>query len=236
MTLGYLAGDGPLRRAHPFTPLTFAAVLAVLAFAAPAPLGTSAVCLVAIALALFEGVPGVLKPAAITALPFWIFAFVIHGLLRGSPLMALGLALRFTTVIVAFLTLLAVIQPSRLVDALLARGVPFSVAYLFAATLQSVPRLKLRAKEILDAQRCRGLAVGGSLWGRARAVVPLAVPLILSALSEVDHRSFALETRGAGHVIRRTPLHPPSDSSRERLARWSSVAVTLAVIGWRIVR
>jgi energy-coupling factor transport system permease protein len=236
MTLGYQPGDGLLRRAHPFTPLTVAAVLASLAFAAPAPWGTTVVCLVAIALPLVEGVPGVLKSAAITAFPFWVLAFLIHGAFRGAPLVALGLASRFTTVIVAFLTLLAVVRPSRLVDALLVRGVPFSFAYVFAATLQSVPRLKSRAKEILDAQRCRGLAVGGSPWRRARAVMPLAVPLILSALAEVDHRSFALETRGAGHVIRRTPLHPPADSPRERVARWSSLAVTLAVIAWRIVR
>jgi len=236
MTVGYLAGTGPLRRAHPFTPLTLAAVLAVLAFALPAPVGTILLCFVAIAVPLAEGVPGVLVPAAITALPFWIFAFLIHGLLRGAPLVALGLAARFTAIIVAFLTLLAVVQPSRLVDALLVRGVPFSVAYLFAATLQSVPRLKLRAREILDAQRCRGLRVGGSIWGRVRALVPLAVPLILSALSEVDHRSFALEARGAGHVTRRTPLHPPADSFTQRAARWLLAAVSALVIVWRFVR
>src|SRR5258705_927099 len=119
MTVGYIAGSGPLRRAHPFTPLTLAAVLAVLAFALPAPLGTTLLCVVAIAIPLIEGVPGVLAPAAITALPFWLFAALIHGVLRGAPLMALGLGARFTTIIVAFLTLLAVVQPSRLVDALL---------------------------------------------------------------------------------------------------------------------
>jgi energy-coupling factor transporter transmembrane protein EcfT len=236
MSVGYLAGNGPLRRAHPFTPLTLAAVLAVLAFALPAPWGTIAACMGAIAVPVIEGIPGVVTPAALTALPFWIFAFVIHGLLRHAPLLALGLGARFTTIIVAFLTLLGVVQPARLVDALLARGISFPVAYIFAATLQSVPRLKTRAREILDAQRCRGLAVGGSPWGRSRAVVPLVVPLILSALAEVDHRSFALETRGAGHVTRRTPLHPPPDTTRQRFARWALVALTVGVVVWSIAR
>jgi energy-coupling factor transport system permease protein len=182
-----------------------------------------------------EGLPGVLRPAAFTALPLWIFSFLIHGLFRHAPLAALGLATRFTTIIIAFYTLLAVVQPSRLVDALLVRGLPFSFAYVFSATLQSVPRLQSRAREFLDAQRCRGLAISGSPWRRARALFPVAIPLILAAVSEVDNQSLALEARGAGRVItRRTPLHPPADSAVERVIRWTLVTVTVGVIVWRI--
>lgn len=234
MSVGYVPGNGLLHRAHPFTPVTLAAVLAALAFILPAPFGPTALCLFAIGLAVFEGVPGMLRPAALTALPFWIFAFIIHGLIRGLPLVALGLAARITTVIVAFLTLLAVVQPSRLVDALVERGLPFSFAYMFAATLQAVPRLRNRAREILNAQRCRGLSVGGSVFRRGRAIIPLALPLILTALSEVDERAFALEARGAAHVTRRTALHPPRDHPRERAARWGMVAVAVAALALRM--
>src|SRR5689334_23027341 len=221
MSVGYVPGNGLLHRAHPFTPVTLALVLAVLAFVLPAPFGPVTLCIVAIGLAVFEGIPGILKPAILTSLPFWLFAFLIHGLIRGLPLVALGLAARITTVVVAFLTLLAVVDPARLVDALVERGLPFSFAYMFAATLQAVPRLRNRAREILDAQRCRGLSLRGSVFRRARAIVPLAMPLILTALSEVDERAFALEARGAAHVTRRTALHPPADHPRERMARWA---------------
>jgi energy-coupling factor transport system permease protein len=227
---------GPLRRAHPFTPLTVAVVLSLLAFVLPAPRGPVILASCAIALAVIEGIAPLLRPAAITALPFWVFAFLIHGVLRHQPLEAVALASRFTTVVVAFFTVIAVVRPSRLVDGLLERGLPFSFAYVFAATLQSVPRLRARAKEIVNAQRCRGLVVGGSPWRRIRTLAPLTLPLILSALSEVDSRSFALESRGAGHVVRRTPLHPPGDSIAQRVLRWTLLGLALFAIGWRVIR
>jgi len=104
------------------------------------------------------------------------------------------------------------------VDALLARGIPFSFAYLFAATLQSVPATVGPGERDSRRPKMPRSCGGGSIWGRARAIVPLALPLILSSLAEVDHRSFALEARGAGYVVRRTPLNPPGDSTIERVA------------------
>ncbi|MBI4500800.1 MAG: energy-coupling factor transporter transmembrane protein EcfT [Gemmatimonadetes bacterium] len=230
MNVGYVAGRGPLHRSHPFTPLTLAATFAILAFVLPAPGGAAALCALALALALFEGVGGVLKSALLTVLPFWIFLFVIHAVIRGSPVTALDVASRITAIVIVFLTVLASVQPARLVDAMVDRGLPFSVAYLFAATLQAVPRLRQRAKDILDAQRCRGLAVRGSPWRRARALVPLAMPLILGALAEVDERSLALEARGAAYVVRRTPLHPPADAGREKMLRWGMLLLAVGSI------
>jgi energy-coupling factor transport system permease protein len=200
----------------------------------PAPFGPVLLCAVVLSIPLIERVPAVLIPAAATLLPFWVFLFVIHGILRGYPLTALAIACRVTALVVVFLTTLAVVHPARLVDAMVARGLPFSAAYLLSATLQSVPRLRRRGKEILDAQRCRGLAVRGLFWRRARAIVPLALSLILSALAEVDERALALEARGAGHVTRRTPLDPPADSPTQKVLRWGMVAVALTAIVLRI--
>jgi energy-coupling factor transport system permease protein len=121
------------------------------------------------------------------------------------------------------------------VDALLERGVPFHVAYLLVATLQSVPELQRRAAAILDAQRCRGLRVRGTVWRRVRSVVPLAVPLVLGALGEVDDRALALEARGAASGQRRTPLAPPPDRWAERVTRWLMLATVVGTIAWRIV-
>jgi len=235
VSVGFVPGQGPLRRAHPFTPLTLAAFTAVLAFALPAPRGPLILSVFLVSLALVEGVPQMLVPAFATALPFWVFLFLIHGVFGRLPLLALGLGARIFAIVTAFLLSLATVQPGRLVEGLVARGVPFSFAYLLMATLQAVPRLRDRANRILDAQRCRGLAVRGSLWRRARAVVPLVLPLILGALAEVEERTLALEARGAGSVARRTPLDPPRDSPPERMLRWGMVVVGLAAIGLRWV-
>jgi len=233
VNVGYLPGTGPLRRSHPFTALALAAAFLILAFALPAPWGISALCALAIGLTLIEGVGRLLQAALLTVLPFWIFLFVIHVLVRGSPATAFGIAARITTIVIAFLTTLAVVEPARLVDAMVDRGFPFSAAYLLAATLQAVPRLRQRAGEILEAQRCRGLVVRGSPWRRARALLPLAVPLILGAIAEVDERTLALEARGAAHVVRRTALHPPQDTPRERILRWGMLAAAVAVVVFR---
>ncbi len=235
MSVGYVAGNGPLHRAHPFTPLTLAAVLALLAFIAPVPWGPVLALSAAIATAVGAGVSGILRPAALTALPFWFFLLVIHWILGDPAMVAVGIAARITTIVVAFLTALAVVQPARLVDALVERGFPFSIAYVFAATLQAVPRFRDRARQVLDAQRCRGLRVGGSPVRRLRAIAPLVVPLILGALAEVDERTFALEARGAAHATRRTPLHPAMDTPRERFIRWGLVAATGIALAARII-
>src|SRR5688572_33080862 len=126
MIVGYVPGTGPLHRAHPFTTLTLAAVVAVLAFVLPAPGGTAILCGLTLLLPVVEGVPGVLIPAAVTLLPFWLFLLVIHGVFRDSPLVAIGLGCRFTAIVVTFLTILAALQPGRLIDALVERGAPFS--------------------------------------------------------------------------------------------------------------
>jgi energy-coupling factor transport system permease protein len=234
VSVGYLRGNGPLHKSHPFTPLVLAATLAILAFTLPVPWGPLVLCAVALTLAVVEGATQVLKPALITALPFWVFLFLIHTVAGGSAATALAIASRITTIVLMFLTVVASVEPARLVDAALDRGLPFSVAYLFAATLQAVPRLRRRAGEILDAQRCRGLPVSGSLWRRARAVVPLTLPLILGALAEVDERTLALESRGAAQVIRRTSLHPPTDTRAQRVFRWSAIAIAIGAVVVRL--
>ncbi len=233
--IGYTPGPGPLRRAHPFTPLTIAGASAVLVFALPAPWGPLAVLLAVISTALFERVPGALRSAATVALPFWIFLTLIHSVIRADPEAALVFAARITSIIVAFVLAIATVHPGRLVEALIARGVPFAPTFLFASTLQIVPRLRERARTILDAQRCRGLRLRGSLAGRAKAIVPLAVPLVLSSLAEVDERAVALEARGAGAAKRRTPLEPPRDSVLDRSVRYFLTVLVLVALMVRIL-
>ena len=233
MSVGFVPGSGPLRRAHPFTPLTLAAGAAVLAFALPAPEGALAITAVLLLLVLIERVP-VMVPAVLTALPVWFFLYLIHGVFGNHPVVALTVGARVFVVVLGFLLALASVHPGRLVDGLSDAGVPFSLAFLLTATLQAVPRLRARAGQILAAQRCRGLRVRGSPWLRAKAVVPLVVPLVLSALAEVDERAIALEARGMGGATKRTPLNPPRNNGGERVMRWGIVAGVIAVVVRRI--
>lgn len=235
MIIGFEPGAGVLHRAHPFTTLTLAAVTAVGAFALPAPVGPGALVGALVVLALVARLPRTLVTAGAVAAPFWLFLGLIHGVLGGDPGRAVVLGVRITALLLAFVVVLASVHPIRLVDALVARGWPFAAAYLVAATLQAVPRLRARARAILEAQRCRGLRVRGAPWRRVAVLIPLAVPLVLGALAEVEERALALEARAAHAAARRTPLDPPPDTARQRLLRWLLLVAAVGVVILRVM-
>src|SRR3989454_5406467 len=218
-------------RLHPFTLLAIAGTLPALAWILPAPAGAAATLAVALVLTLTPGAglspglrPGlvVLRTVLLTAAPFWVFLLLLHDV---ATTVAIGL--RITTMVASFVWLVAALEPARLVEAMVAAGWSASVAYVFGATLSAVPVLKARARRIVEAQRARGLSARGGIAARLRALRALALPLVLSALHEVDERALALETRGLVPGIRRTPLAPPPDTPAERAARWALLLVCL---------
>ncbi len=196
-------------RLHPFTLLAIAGALPALAWILPAPVGGAWTAAVALALAASRGLRAGLWPALLTAAPFWLFLLLLHDV---PTTIAIGL--RITTMVASFVWL---------------------VAALLAATLSAVPVLKTRAQRIVEAQRCRGLSPRGGIAVRLRALRALALPLILSALHEVDERALALETRGLVPGIRRTPLAPPPDPVLEQAARWALLLACLAALVRRLI-
>jgi energy-coupling factor transport system permease protein len=221
-----------VRRLHPFTLLTLTVALPALAWILPAPWGGAGALITALALLLIPGASpgfGVARTAVITAAPFWFFLYLLHGVGGMVPT-----GLRLSTMIASFVWLVAILPPARLVEAMVAAGWPVSAAFLFSATLQAVPALRERAQRLVDAQRCRGLATRGGPLVRWRALRALALPLVLSALHEVDERALALETRGLVAGARRTPLAPPADHWGERLLRWMLVLSCAALLVWRV--
>ncbi len=248
--IGYVPGASALHRAHPYTPLAIATGLLLMAFAVSAP---GAVWVVVAAAALFAASAGVLgtvlRPAAILALPTWVLLTILHGLLGGAPHVMLGPVAfsvpggeralvfggRLAAILLAFLTALATVSPARLVEAMTARGVPFGRVYLLVSTLTVVPRLRARVRQIVDAQQCRGLRLGGSPLARLRALGPLVVPLVLSALAEVDEQALALDVRGGTARGRRTALEPPEDSRADRAVRLAVLVAVVAAYAWKFL-
>jgi len=172
----------------------------------------------------------VLRTAVLTAAPFWLFLLLLHDV---PTTIAIGL--RITTMVASFVWLVATLEPARLVEAMIAAGWSASIAYLLAATLSAVPVLKARARRIVEAQRCRGLSPRGGIAAPLHALREHALPLVLSALHEVDERALALETRGLVPGIRRTPLAPPPDPAVEQAARWALLLACLAALARRFI-
>ena len=249
--IGYVEGRSLLHRAHPYTTLALAGAVLLAAFAMTEPFP---VWLLVLAGAALAASGGVLRASARTALllslPVWVLLFVLYALLGGEPHVAVGpaqlsapgiarmlvLGGRLTAIVLAFLTALATISPHRLVEAMTARSVPFGRTFLLASTLTVLPRMRERAAGILEAQQCRGLRLGGSPLSRLRALGPLALPLILGALAEVDEQVLALDVRGAAASGRRTPLDPPSDTRPQQALRWGLLLLVAAAYAWKFWR
>jgi energy-coupling factor transport system permease protein len=124
-------------------------------------------------------------------------------------------------------------DPRALIADLERRGLPARLAYAAAATLQLVPLLVERAAVIRDAQRARGLDTEGGLRARVSGVLPLAGPLVLSVVTDVEQRSLALEVRGFGRPGRRQLLWVVGDSEAQRLVRWACLFAAAAFLAGR---
>jgi energy-coupling factor transport system permease protein len=123
-------------------------------------------------------------------------------------------------------------EPRSFVLDLERRGLSPRFAFVALATLEAVPAMVERAGVIAAAQRARGLDTEGSVRARLRGVLPLAGPVVLSSLTEVEERSLALEVRAFGRPGRRNLLWRIPDSTLQFAVRAAMLgALVLAIVG-----
>jgi energy-coupling factor transport system permease protein len=225
------------------TKLTLAGVTVALAILLGGLLGPALVVMVAVLLpAAMAGIlVRLVRTALLLSLPIAISVLVVNlfffpagrdVLFQVGPIRAtaegLGFALETLARIGAISGSITLFYLTTRVDALVAdlerRGVSPRVAFVASASVQTVPALVERAGLITAAQRARGLDTEGSLWRRLRGVLPLAGPVLLGAVAEIEERTMALEARGFTRPGRRTLLWSPPDSTRQAVARWLLLA------------
>jgi energy-coupling factor transport system permease protein len=134
---------------------------------------------------------------------------------------------------VAFLasvTFLFTTLADDMLEALIARGASYRIAFVVLSAVQMVPRMQTRAGAILEAQQARGLSLEGSFIRRLRALVPLVGPVLLGSLVDVRERTFALEARGFGARPDRTAYRSVADPPIDRWLRLAILASCLAVV------
>ncbi len=120
--------------------------------------------------------------------------------------------------------------PGELAVDLERRGVSPRLTFIVHAAVQTVPAMVERAAAITAAQRARGLDTEGSPWKRLRGLLPLAGPVLLGSIADVEERTMALEARGFTRPGRRTLLWHPADSGGQAAARWLMLAVVPALV------
>jgi energy-coupling factor transport system permease protein len=148
---------------------------------------------------------------------------------------AAWIALRLAAAVTALGWMILTTSPQHLVRALAIRGMPAWLQYVLAASLAAVPEARRRAREVLEAQQCRGLRVGGGALARLRATVPLAGPLMVSLVSDAERRAVALDARAFEARGKRTSLVEITDASGERVLRMAMWVASVALLMWGVV-
>jgi energy-coupling factor transport system permease protein len=230
---------------------TLMAVIALGGVAGPLLLGLLAVLLPG---ALARVLADLLRTSLLLALPLALSAALVNLLftpggheilVQLGPLSvtAAGVQVALETAVRVFVMAGAVTlyylttRPAELVASLHAHGTPARLTFVIHNAVAMIPRLAERATEVAEAQRARGLDSEGSLLRRLGGVTALAAPSVIGAIDEAETRAMALEMRGFSRPGRHTLLWAPTDTARQRAARWAMLAgilllVTARAAGW----
>ena len=105
------------------------------------------------------------------------------------------------------------------------------VALMLSIALRYVPTLSDEATTIMNAQRSRGVDFdSGNLLERIRSMVPIIVPLFVSAFNRAEEMAIAMEARGYQGSEGRTKYRVLSFKAADALALVSFIAVTAVMI------
>jgi len=221
ITLGqYFPGDTLLHRLDPRTKLILTLVYIVAIFVAKNYVSYALLLLFLVVSvliskikprALFRGLKPVVVIIIITAIlnlfytdgnviaRFWVFRITDAGIKS-----AIFMALRIAMLILGTFLLIYTTSPIDLTDGLEKLLGPLKkikipvheLAMMMSIALRFIPTLIEETDKIMNAQRARGADFEtGNIFERAKAMLPLLVPLFVSAFRRADELAVAMESR-----------------------------------------
>jgi len=238
---------GPYRSLSPATKLVIGLCEAAIAFFAGAWSGPLVVLVAVLVSAAIARVLRALVTVALLAFTvigaiLLVNTFFLPGatdeIIRLGPIaptwsglrFGIQVALRLLAFSLALVLVYLTTGVEDLLDDLERRGLGRRPVFVIGSATRLVPRMAQRASDIVEAQRARGLDTEGSIWRRARGLLPLASPLVLSAITDVEEQTMALEARAFTAPGQRTPLRVLPDGPLQRFLRWGLGAATIAVL------
>jgi energy-coupling factor transport system permease protein len=144
-----------------------------------------------------------------------------------DPLTAVTASLRLVALTSAFFLFSRTTAPEDLGNALVRAGLPYAFAFVLSAALQFVPVISRKARNIVDAQRSRGIPLEPGL-AALRHYPALLAPLLIQAFQLADELAEAMEARGFGR-----PGRTFMQDYRLRAADWMALtgaAVAVAAV------
>lgn len=224
ITLGqFFPGSSPIHRLDPRTKIILAVAFIVAVFFANNPLTFGLLFVFSVFLVLvsrismkviLKGIKPIIFILIFTALlnvfmtggegeplvEFWIIKIYFNGIMR-----AIFMALRVVLLIVGTSVLLTyTTSPISLTDGLESLLSPLKVikvpvhtfAMMMSIALRFIPTLVEETEKIMNAQKSRGADFSnGSLTSRAKALIPLLIPLFVSSFKRAEELATAMECR-----------------------------------------
>ena len=169
---------------------------------------------------------------------FWIFTATLEGLLTAFFMVARILMLITATFLLTYTT-----SPIMLTDGLESLLGPLKkirvpvheLTMIMSIALRFIPLLIEETDKIMSAQRARGADFeSGNLMQRARALIPLLVPLFVSALRRAEELAVAMECRCYHGGEGRTRLRQLKYQTLDKVT--ILLAVALCVLTWALAR
>ena len=256
ITLGqYFPGDSLAHRLDPRTKLLLTVLYIFILFSAKSFVSYGVVALLLIAgirisgvapKALVRGLKPILFIICFTAVlnlfytpgdpvaSFWIFTITKQGIFT-----AFFMVLRITMLIMGTFLLTYTTSPIALTDGLESLLGPLKklrvpvheLSMIMSIALRMIPTLIEETDKIMSAQKARGADFeSGNLLQRARALVPILVPLFISAFRRADELAVAMECRCYHGGEGRTKLHVLRYQLRDYLVLAAYGAVLAAVL------
>ncbi len=196
--------------------------------------------------ALFRGLKPVLLIICFTAVlnlfytpgeelvRFWIFKITKEGIFT-----AFFMVLRIAMLIMGTFLLTYTTSPIALTDGMETLLGPLKklkvpvheLAMMMSIALRFIPTLIEETDKIMSAQKARGADFeNGSLMDRAKALVPILVPLFISAFRRADELAVAMECRCYNGGAGKTKLHVLHYASRDYITLAGGILSVVAVI------
>lgn len=240
----------PILGLNPLTKFTFAICLSISVFFADYPYAIG--CF--LGLVLLSAICGIFKDYVLTVFKtlfvIVLFMFILQALFypgeeiiwqwKAISIKKEGLlyAVSLSTKILVFggslLFFFKTTKVKDFVSSLEQRGLSPTFSYVILSTLQIIPQMEKRSRQIMDAQRSRGVETEGNLLSRAKAFIPALGPLVLSSIVGTEERAITLEARAFSAPVKKVRLHVVKDTPKDRWLRIIFMVLLILFIIWRV--
>ena len=240
------------KKLYPLTKLYLALALIISAFIIPSHIYDYSMIIICGIIVSFENKLKIYSKRIFLSL-FWLFTaiFIIQSLFipagevwlkfgfisvyKEGVMKAIGLTSKLTAIVSA-LTMLTLITPVKdFTLALEKKGLNPKAAFILMLTLQTIPEMKKQADVIMYSQKARGIENEGNVFVRAKALIPIFIPLVLSSIANTEERAITLEARGFSVGEKRTILYDIEETKNDKVMKIILAIFIVLNIVWRVL-